>query len=61
MLADKEEIYELQTHNIRPDSTDKYLKNWYVNTLISNIIFSFFLKNLNNPDFISFAVRKMQV
>ncbi|KAK3908671.1 Protein NipSnap [Frankliniella fusca] len=27
MLADKEEIYELQTHNIRPDSTDKYLKN----------------------------------
>lgn len=29
MLADKEEIYELQTHNIRPDSTDKYLKNWY--------------------------------
>lgn len=27
MLSDKEVIYELQTHNIRPDSTVKYLKN----------------------------------
>lgn len=28
MLSDKEVIYELQTHNIRPDSTNKYLKNY---------------------------------
>jgi len=27
MLSDKEVIYELQTHNVRPDSTDKYMKN----------------------------------
>uniref|UniRef100_A0A1B6BWU4 NIPSNAP domain-containing protein n=1 Tax=Clastoptera arizonana TaxID=38151 RepID=A0A1B6BWU4_9HEMI len=28
MLSDKEIIYELQTHNIRPDSSSKYLKNY---------------------------------
>lgn len=27
MLSDKEVIYELQTHNVRPDSTDGYVKN----------------------------------
>ncbi|KAL1453592.1 hypothetical protein WDU94_009922 [Cyamophila willieti] len=27
MLSDKEVIFELHTHNIRPDSTDKYLSN----------------------------------
>jgi len=27
MLSDKEVIYELQTHNVRPDSTDNYMKN----------------------------------
>lgn len=27
MLSDKEIIYALHTHNIRPDSVDKYLKN----------------------------------
>lgn len=27
MLSDKEIIYALHTHNIRPDSTDKYLQN----------------------------------
>ncbi|XP_026820860.1 protein NipSnap-like [Rhopalosiphum maidis] len=28
MLSDKEVIYELQTHNVRPDSTDNYMKNY---------------------------------
>lgn len=28
MLSDKEIVYALHTHNIRPDSTDKYLKNY---------------------------------
>lgn len=28
MLSDKEVIYELQTHNVRPDSTAKYLENY---------------------------------
>ncbi|KAJ0173072.1 hypothetical protein K1T71_011248 [Dendrolimus kikuchii] len=28
MLSDKEIIYALHTHNIRPDSMDKYLKNY---------------------------------
>uniref|UniRef100_A0A1B6F0A0 NIPSNAP domain-containing protein n=1 Tax=Cuerna arida TaxID=1464854 RepID=A0A1B6F0A0_9HEMI len=28
MLSDKEVIYELQTHNVRPDSTAKYLDNY---------------------------------
>lgn len=27
MLSDKEIIYELQTHNVRPDATDHYMKN----------------------------------
>ena len=27
MLSDKGIVYELQTHNIKPDSVDKYLKN----------------------------------
>lgn len=27
MLSDKEIVYALHTHNIRPDSVDKYLKN----------------------------------
>lgn len=27
MLSDKEVIYALSTHNVRPDSMDKYLKN----------------------------------
>uniref|UniRef100_A0A8D8SSS8 Protein NipSnap n=1 Tax=Cacopsylla melanoneura TaxID=428564 RepID=A0A8D8SSS8_9HEMI len=28
MLSDKEVIFELHTHNIRPDSMDKYLTNY---------------------------------
>ncbi|XP_073948335.1 protein nipsnap [Choristoneura fumiferana] len=28
MLSDKEIVYALHTHNIRPDSVDKYLKNY---------------------------------
>jgi len=28
MLSDKEVIYELQTHNIRPGTADQYLKNY---------------------------------
>ncbi|KAL0266579.1 UNVERIFIED_CONTAM: hypothetical protein PYX00_009081 [Menopon gallinae] len=31
MLSDKEILYELQTHNIRPDSVDKYLNNFKQN------------------------------
>ncbi|XP_044015738.1 protein NipSnap [Aphidius gifuensis] len=31
MLSDKEVIYALHTHNIRPDSFDKYLKNYEEN------------------------------
>lgn len=27
MLSDKEIVYALHTHNIRPDSVDKYLQN----------------------------------
>jgi hypothetical protein len=27
LLSDKEIIYELQTHNVRPDSSEKYLEN----------------------------------
>lgn len=27
MLSDKEVVYALHTHNIRPDSVDKYMKN----------------------------------
>lgn len=58
MLADKEEIYELQTHNIKPDSTDKYLKNWYVIKLNCYTLFktnkSIFLLN-------PLSARKMQV
>ncbi|EDS30288.1 nipsnap protein [Culex quinquefasciatus] len=27
MLSDKEIIYELHTHNVRPDSVGKYLEN----------------------------------
>nr|CAD7402780.1 unnamed protein product [Timema cristinae] len=28
LLSDKEVIYELQTHNVKPDSFDKYIQNW---------------------------------
>lgn len=28
LLSDKEIIYELQTHNVRPDSSEKYLDNY---------------------------------
>uniref|UniRef100_A0A6M2DMX4 NIPSNAP domain-containing protein n=1 Tax=Xenopsylla cheopis TaxID=163159 RepID=A0A6M2DMX4_XENCH len=28
MLSDKEVVYALHTHNIRPDSVDKYMKNY---------------------------------
>ncbi|XP_050420512.1 protein NipSnap [Adelges cooleyi] len=28
MLSDKEVVYELQTHNVRPDSVDGYIKNY---------------------------------
>ncbi|GLH03870.1 Protein NipSnap [Gryllus bimaculatus] len=28
LLSDKEVIYELQTHNMRPDSVEKYLQNY---------------------------------
>ncbi|VVC36197.1 Hypothetical protein CINCED_3A017435 [Cinara cedri] len=28
MLSDKEVIYELQTHNVRPDSINEYIKNY---------------------------------
>ncbi|XP_011303762.1 protein NipSnap isoform X1 [Fopius arisanus] len=31
MLSDKEVIYALHTHNIRPDSYDKYIKNYQEN------------------------------
>ncbi|XP_046980273.1 protein NipSnap [Schistocerca americana] len=31
LLSDKEVIYELQTHNMRPDSVDSYLKNYKEN------------------------------
>lgn len=31
LLSDKEVIYELQTHNMRPDSVDNYLKNYKEN------------------------------
>lgn len=27
MLSDKEVVYALHTHNVRPDSTQKYLEN----------------------------------
>lgn len=31
LLSDKEIIYELQTHNVRPDSSEKYLENYQQN------------------------------
>lgn len=37
MLSDKEVIYALHTHNIRPDSIDKYLANYEENV---NLIYS---------------------